>query len=146
MKTTTFLRRVLVSSATVLAASALSGPPGAYAQESGTATPIRHVIIVVGENHTFDNVFGTYQPRGGQKIGNLLAKGIVNADGTPGPNFELARQRIGSDRGEYHAVTPSTGEYATLPQPYTTYATGQPGGVPDTRFPADLPDGPFQIS
>ena len=146
MKTTTFLRRVLVSSATVLAASALSGPPGAYAQESGTATPIRHVIIVVGENHTFDNVFGTYQPRGGQKIGNLLAKGIVNADGTPGPNFELARQRIGSDRGEYHAVTPSTGEYATLPQPYTTYATGQPGGVPDTRFPTNLPNGPFQIS
>src|SRR5216110_2444305 len=93
MKTTTFLRRGLVSSATVLAASALSGPPGAYAQESATATPIRHVIIVVGENHTFDNVFGTYQPKGGQKIGNLLAKGIVNADGTPGPNFELARQR-----------------------------------------------------
>src|SRR5207253_745250 len=42
--------------------------------------------------------------------------------------------------------TPSTGEYATLPQPYTTYATGQPGGVPDTRFPTNLPNGPFQIS
>src|SRR5207253_9220848 len=42
--------------------------------------------------------------------------------------------------------TPSTGEYATLPQPYTTYPTGQPGGVPDTRFPANLPNGPFQIS
>src|SRR5207237_9289942 len=108
MKTTTLLRRVLVSSATVLAASALSGPPGAYAQESGTATPIRHVIIVVGENHTFDNVCGTYQPKGGQKIGNLLAKGIVNADGTHAPNVELARQRTASDRRHPHAHAPHT--------------------------------------
>src|SRR5207302_839523 len=113
---------------------------------SCAGTSIRHVIIGVSETHTFDNVFGTCQPKGGQKIGNLLAKGSVNAGGTPGPNFELARQSIGSDRGEYHAVTPSTGEYATLPQPYTTYAIGEPGGVPDTRFPTNLPNGPFQIS
>jgi phospholipase C len=146
MKTTTAPWPGLAVSGAVLAAMSLSCAPPASAQEAATVTPIRHVIIVVGENHTFDNVFGTYQPKRGQKISNLLAKGIVNADGTPGPDFELARQRIGSDRGEYHAVTPSTGEYATLPQPYTTYAIGQPNGVPDTRFPTDLPNGPFQIS
>jgi phospholipase C len=132
-----------------LAAAAVVGAtsPAVRAQDDGaTATPIKHVIIIVGENHSFDNIFGTYQPRRGQTISNLLAKGIVNADGTPGPNFELARQRIGIDKGEYRAATPSSGEYATLPQPYTTYAIGQPPGVPDTRFPADLPNGPFQIS
>jgi phospholipase C len=32
-------------------------------QPSGsTATPIKHVIIVIGENHSFDNLFATYQP------------------------------------------------------------------------------------
>jgi phospholipase C len=43
-------------------------------------------------------------------------------------------------------VTPSTSAYATLPRPYTTYGIGLPQGVPDTRFPTDLPNGPYQIS
>ncbi|MBY6242257.1 phospholipase C [Methylosinus sp. Sm6] len=126
-----------------LATTALCATP-AFA--GSTTTPIRHVIIVVGENHTFDNVFGTYKPTGGQKISNLLSKGIVNADGTPGPNFALARQRIGTDVSNYHVTTPTVGTYGVLPQPYTTYALFQPQGVPDTRFPSDLPNGPFQIT
>jgi phospholipase C len=109
-------------------------------------TPIQHVIIIVGENHTFDNLFGTYRPKAGQHISNLLSKGIVNADGTPGPNFRLAEQRIGIDWDKYHAETPSSGAYDVLPQPYTTYGIGLPQGVPDTRFPDNLPNGPFQIS
>jgi phospholipase C len=28
-----------------------------------TATPIRHVIIIVGENRSFDHWFATYLPR-----------------------------------------------------------------------------------
>ena len=109
-------------------------------------TPIQHVIVVVGENHTFDNLFGTYRPRHGQEIENLLSKGIVNADGTPGPNFHKARQRIGISEGAYQASTRSRGHYLTLPQPYTTSGIGLPQGVVDTRFPADLPNGPYQIS
>ena len=109
-------------------------------------TPIQHVIVVVGENHTFDNLFGTYRPRKGQEIANLLSKGIVNADGTPGPNFNKASQKIGIANGAYRASTPSQGKYLTLPQPYTTYGIGLPQGVVDTRFPADLPNGPYQIS
>jgi len=127
--------------ATTLVAGAISQ---AYAAD--TATPIQHVIIIVGENRTFDNLFGTYQPRNGQKIENLLSKGIVNADGTPGKNHKLAVQRVGSSTGKYTPVTDSTGKYATLPRPYTTSAIGQPSGVPDLRFPADLPNGPFQLS
>jgi phospholipase C len=41
-------------------------PAGVMAQTS--TTPIEHVIVIVGENHTFDNVFGAYLPRPGQTL------------------------------------------------------------------------------
>jgi len=128
-----------------LATSALTTTGAAFA--AGATTPIEHVIVVVGENHTFDNLFGTYKPKRGQSIDNLLSKGIVNADGTPGPHFNLARQKIGKDdNGSFAVVTPSTGAYPVLPQPYTTSAIFQAPGVLDTRFPTNLPNGPYQIS
>jgi len=117
--------------------AALAAPP---------VTPIKHVIIVVGENHTFDNLFGTYQPKPGQKIWNLLSQGIFYSDGTPGSNFSKAAQKIGVDKGQYHAKTGNAGDYTALPQPYTTSGIGLPPGVPDTRFPANLPNGPYQIT
>ena len=119
------------------------GVSQAYAQ---TATPIQHVIIVVGENRTFDNLFGTYQPRAGQHVENLLSKGIVNVDGTPGPHHSLATQRAASATGKYDPVTANVGKYTVLPRPYTTSAIGQTAGVPDLRFPADMANGPFQLS
>jgi acid phosphatase len=148
-----FSTRSRILTLAMSAAATLAALPTAQARDFGedahrhqTATPIKHVIIIVGENHTFDNLFGTYHPHAGQSIDNLLSKGIVKADGSPGPNFALARQRIGSDLTHYQAVTASTGAYGTLPQPYTTYGIGLPQNVPDTRFPADLPSGPYQIS
>jgi phospholipase C len=129
-----------------LATSALCALTVAPALAKSPTTPIQHVIIIVGENHTFDNLFGTYQPSHGQTISNLLSRGIVNADGTPGPHFDRAQQRIGRDEVRYNAETFSTQPYATLPQPYTTSGIGLPPGVPDTRFPANLPNGPYQIS
>jgi hypothetical protein len=53
------------------------------AEERATETPIKHVIVIIGENRTFDNVYGTYVPKHGT-VANLLSKGIVHADGTPG--------------------------------------------------------------
>ena len=58
----------------------------------GTATPIQHVIVIIGENRTFDHIFATYKPVAGQTVNNLLSEGIVNNDGTPGPNFAVAHQ------------------------------------------------------
>jgi phospholipase C len=52
-----------------------------------TATGIEHVIVIVGENRSFDNLFATYRPRKGQTIGNLLSRGIVKENGRPGRNF-----------------------------------------------------------
>jgi acid phosphatase len=130
-----------------LATTALQVLAVAPAAAASPRTPIQHVIIIVGENHSFDNVFGTYRPKPGQRVDNLLSKGIVNVDGTPGPRFSKAKQNIGVDMNQPYLVeTPSTGAYATLPQPYTTSAIAQPPNVPDARFPANLPNGPFQIT
>src|SRR5262249_22796348 len=59
--------------------------------DADTATPIKHVIVIIGENRTFDNIFATYVPQDGT-VSNLLSKGIVRADGSPGPNAALATQ------------------------------------------------------
>jgi phospholipase C len=37
-----------------------------------TATPIKHVIILIGENWSFDSMYGTYKPKQGQRTGSLL--------------------------------------------------------------------------
>ncbi|HET9281966.1 MAG TPA: alkaline phosphatase family protein [Candidatus Angelobacter sp.] len=58
-----------------------------------TASPIKHVIIIVGENRSFDHLFATYVPQNrDEKVLNLLTERIINADGTPGPNFAKAHQ------------------------------------------------------
>jgi len=49
-----------------------------------TRTPIKHVIVLIGENRTFDHLFATYVPKSHDSVSNLLSKGIINADGTPG--------------------------------------------------------------
>src|SRR5262245_25837397 len=50
-----------------------------------TESPIKHVIILIGENRGFDHTYGVYKPKGkGEKVKNLLSEGIVNIDGTPG--------------------------------------------------------------
>jgi acid phosphatase len=117
-----------------------------YGVSQANQSPIEHVIIIVGENHTFDNVFGGYLPRPGQTIWNLRSQDIIDDDGHPGRNFSLARQKTADPKGSYGLDPTRKGAYNKLPQPDTTYATGQPGNIPDPRFPTDLANGPFQIS
>src|SRR5215469_17801777 len=62
------------------------GGPG-ESQRIHTATPIKHVIVLIGENWTFDSIFATYRPKDGQSVGNLLSRGYVTASGAPGPDF-----------------------------------------------------------
>jgi len=116
-----------------------------------STTPIQHVIVVIGENQTFDGLFGGYAPLAGQTVRNLLSEGIINADGTPGPNFALAAQSKGAPSKVYTIQPERAGRYATLPQPEQTGEMNpvtfqSAGGLPDQRFPADLPNGPFQIT
>lgn len=117
----------------------------AHAQVTPT-TPIEHVIVIVGENRTFDNLYGVYKPRRGQTISNLLSKGIVKEDGSPGPHFQDAAQNLGGNMGSYTPTPMINGSYMNLPQPYAAGAFGQRRDIPDARFPVAMPNGPFQIT
>jgi len=101
-----------------------------------TASPVKHVIVIIGENRTFDHVFGTYQPKKGQTVDNLLSKGIVNADGTPGPSFALA--------GQFSAIDSKPGQDALPlddPQP-TTYQVSAGDKSAYTKLPQPGLGGP----
>ena len=43
-----------------------SADPDATADQLPTATPIKHVIVVIGENRSFDHIYGTYVPKSGE--------------------------------------------------------------------------------
>jgi phospholipase C len=70
----------------------------ARSRDTDTRTPIKHLIVIIGENRSFDHVFATYQPKDGETVWNLLSEGIIKADGTPGPNFSKAQQSAASDQ------------------------------------------------
>ena len=122
------------------------GPRDAWAAPDNLKTPIRHVIVIVGENHSFDNLFGAYKPASGQRVLDLLSEGVINGDGTLGPHSSNAQQWQAIDNEKYSIAPARTSPFARLPQPNTTFAFGQTLNVPDPRFPADLPNGPFQLS
>lgn len=145
------MKNFKLSSATKLSMiCALSVTATALAGES--VTPIKHVIVVVGENVSFDTLYGTYIPPKGQSIFNLVSQGIVNADGTPGPNYQKAVQRIAVNKNDEYSISPKRTEiYAKLPTPSKIgaldLATLQfSGPEPDHRFDSLTLNGPFQIT
>ena len=69
----------------------------AHDRGSDTRTPIKHVIVIIGENRSFDHVFATYEPKNGEHVWNLLSEGIVYGNGSPGPNFYKAEQQAAAD-------------------------------------------------
>jgi phospholipase C len=98
---------------------ARSADPDPATDQLPTATPIKHVIVVIGENRTFDHVYGTYVPKSRDSILNLISEGIVNADGSPGPNFAAAKQYTTSGQTNYFIGVDSSSKtaYTTLPAP-----------------------------
>jgi phospholipase C len=97
-----------------------------------TESPIKHVIILIGENRGLDHTFGVYTPKGrGQTISNILSKGIVNADGSPGPNYGLAAQYAVSPQPTYYVGAPDNAKAPytlanLMPQPNTNGAPQNP--------------------
>jgi phospholipase C len=85
-----------------------------------TATPIKHVIVIVGENRSFDHLFATYKPKQGETVNNLLSEGIIKEDGSPGANYSRATQFQADITGSTtFQLSPTTGKglYAVLPAP-----------------------------
>jgi hypothetical protein len=80
-------RRAVVLSAAVLIATGSAMPRhsaggSALANSPKTATPIEHLIVVIGENRSFDHVYATYVPKRGNVIrplpsSNLLPQGCT---------------------------------------------------------------------
>jgi phospholipase C len=75
-----------------LATAPLTGALAKEDRRPEARTPVQHIIVVIAENRAYDHVFGTYVPQPSQRAFNLLSRGIVNGDGSPGPNFALGRQ------------------------------------------------------
>ena len=113
-----------------------------------TATPIKHVIILIGENWTFDGMFGTYEPKKANKqsVGNLRSRGYVTATGAPGPDFADSQQfqinqpypakyfidakaTAGKTAYQQAPGTPS------FPPPNTAYVPTAPGGLSQGQGP-----------
>jgi phospholipase C len=114
MSTPAFLAKarqhVTVGASLVALFANLGTPLSATAQDAAaqiqTASPIKHVIVIIGENRSFDHVFATYQPKSGQTVSNLLSKGIIKADGSKGPRYSLSAQYSAQDTTTY-AISPS---------------------------------------
>src|SRR6201991_4156895 len=101
-------------------------------------SPIKHVIILVGETRGFDHTFATYTPAGkGQTISNLLSKGIVNADGSPGPNYALAQQYSVAPQPLYYMGAPDNAKtpYNTTTNPMPQPTTGGAPSGPQAWYP-----------
>jgi phospholipase C len=115
-------RATAIASALTLLSSTMpmsAETPAKTVKRSSTQTPIQHVIVILGENRTFDHVFATYQPVAGQTVDNLLTRGIINADGTPGTNFTMSGQDSAVDRitDRYQISPGGKAPYSVLPTP-----------------------------
>ena len=92
-----------------------------------TDSPIKHVIVIVGENRTFDHLFATYKAPNGEFVDNLLSKGIIKEDGTPGPNYARATQ--------YSALDTAPSTYQISPGGKVPYGTpSNPVQAPGTSY------------
>jgi phospholipase C len=115
-------------------------PQPAYAQNTApaTTTPIKHVIVIIGENRTFDHVYATYTPKEGETVSNLLSKGIIRANGNPGPNYSLSAQFSALDN------TASGGTYSNSPQSKSIYSNLPPALAGGPEVASDSAPAPFK--
>ena len=100
--------------------TAIAIPPP-DANDLDTTTPIKHVIVIYGENRSFDHLFATYRPRHGETIRNALSEGIIDELGRPGRNFEEAAQYQASDTTTF-SIAPQE------PEPMTTASVPSSAG------------------
>jgi phospholipase C len=111
-------------------------------EKDHTRSPIKHVIVLIGENRTFDHLFATYKPKHGESVKNLLSEGIINADGTPGTHFSKAAQfqAMPPFKTEFYISLDDSEKapYTTLPEPSLNFSPSPVTGEPPP-FPAATP-------
>jgi phospholipase C len=127
-----------VASTVAITNVAYAGKTTDAASKLRTASPIKHVIVLIGENRGLDHTFGVYKPKGaGQTISNFLSKGIVNIDGTPGRNYSLAKQFSVAPQSKWYFGAPDAAKFTytptnVMPQPNTN-------GAPETTSTTGAP-------
>ena len=143
----------VVSFATLLVAGLLIGSATSLGQDGvRTATPIKHVVVIFGENISFDHYFGTYpnalNPKGEPQFaavsGTPAVSGYTDALLSRNPNFlnttsngssaknpfRLARSQA-STADQDHGYTPEQRAFhAGLMDSFPEY-TGTPGPPPN---------------
>jgi phospholipase C len=113
-------------------AFALENSPsfGSTSGDYNTRSPIKHVIVIIGENRTFDHIFATYQAPNGEHVDNLLSKQIIKIDGTPGANYALSTQYRATDTTTYSIAPTKVGPFDQsankLQSPGISYAAQTP--------------------
>ena len=104
----------------------LSQPMMSYAEAENHSrghhaiSPIKHVIVIVGENRSFDHLFATYKPaRHDETVDNLLSKHIIKADGAPGRDFWRSHQfsADATDSSTYQLAPKNKTLYSPMPAP-----------------------------
>jgi phospholipase C len=123
----------------------LGGPLAATLQaneKAHTRTPIKHVIVLIGENRSFDHLFATFVPKRGESVKNLLSEGIINADGTPGRHFKKSQQfqAVAPFKTSYYIHLDGNDKtpYDVLPAPTLNFSPSPVTGEPPP-FPNSIP-------
>ncbi len=141
---------VATSLASLLFAGTLTNPMVAEAQ-SGTTTPIKHLVVIFQENISFDHYFGTYpkalnpagQPRFIAKPGTPAVNGYtdgllynnpnalnsVNGDGATNP-FRLDRSQAATADQDHDYMPEQEAFHGGLMDSFPKY-TGTPGPPPN---------------
>jgi phospholipase C len=137
------LRKGIAAAAIGAMLSGQFAAPLAWAQDGkDTATPIKHVIVLIGENWSFDSIYGTYVPKRGT-VANLLSKGIVDANGLPGLNSGLASQNAVNVPlpATYFISSNNKTAYSPLPTPQLNGAPNIPHPLGSSApFDSSVPD------
>jgi phospholipase C len=135
------MQKFIASSlATFMFASQIVGPVAAHAQADGsTATPIKHVVVIFGENISFDHYFGTYpnalnpgnEPRFVAKTGTPSVNGLNDGLLYHNPNF---LNQAGNGAGASNPFRLDRSEAATSDQDhdYTPEQQAFHGGLMDS--------------
>ncbi len=148
---------VATSLATLMFAGTLINPVAAEAQ-SGTSTPIKHLVVIFQENVSFDHYFGTYpkalnpsgQPRfiakhdtpavngytDGLLYNNPNALNTLNGNGAANP-FRLDRSQAATNDQDHDYTPEQQAFHGGLMDLFPKY-TGTPGPPPNGQMTSGL--------
>ena len=148
------MQKLIVAPLAALLVAATTPVPAAFAQSDSvpTATPIKHVVVIFGENISFDHYFGTYpyatNPKGEPKfyaapgtpsVNGLLTNGLLtsnpnflnsagNAAGAMNP-FRLDRYQAATADQDHNYTPEQEAFHAGLMDSFPEF-TGTPGPPP----------------